>query len=128
MVRRRFGRTIPHRSGAKSGADHFAAVVAGLAASVLTKLPDLLEPATSPHHRQFFHSIAFAALLVATLYKLHQWDAHEPADKLWKGLGMITIAGYLTHLGLDATTTKSLPLARQVLGVRQWPTPESPAS
>lgn len=36
----------------------------GLAA-LLTKLPDVLEPAAYPHHRQFFHSVAFAAVVAA---------------------------------------------------------------
>lgn len=85
-------------------------MAAGLAASVLTKLPDLLEPATSPNHRQFFHSLVFASLLGVGLYKLHQWEPDAVADKFWKALGMLAISGYLIHLALDATTAKSLPL------------------
>lgn len=34
----------------------------GLAA-ILTSLPDMIEPASHPNHRQFFHSLAFAGLL-----------------------------------------------------------------
>lgn len=29
----------------------------------LGTLPDILEPATSPNHRQFFHSLVFAGIL-----------------------------------------------------------------
>lgn len=94
----------------KAGLSTLEPIAAGLAASVLTKLPDLLEPATSPNHRQFFHSIAFASLLGIGLYKLHHWEAPEPADKFCKTLAMLAISGYLIHLALDATTTKSLPL------------------
>lgn len=81
----------------------------GIAASVFTNLPDLLEPATSPNHRQFFHSVAFACLLGAGLVKLHRWQPDEPAEKFWKALGMLAISGYLIHLALNVTTTKSLP-------------------
>lgn len=94
----------------KAGKATLRPLAGGFAASVLTKLPDLLEPATSPSHRQFFHSIAFASFLALGLHRLHQWEPEEPADKLWKMLGMVAIWGYLIHLALDATTAKSLPL------------------
>ena len=85
-------------------------VVGGFAASVFTKLPDLLEPATSPNHRQFFHGLGFAALLAVGLYELHQWEPQAKRDQLLKSVGMLAISGYLIHLALDATTAKSLPL------------------
>lgn len=85
-------------------------LVGGIAAAMLTKLPDLLEPATTPNHRQFFHSVAFASLLGVGLYKLHQWQPEEAADKFWKALGLLSISSYLIHLALDATTARSLPL------------------
>jgi inner membrane protein len=85
-------------------------VVGGLAASIFTKLPDLLEPATSPSHRQFFHSVLFASLLGAVLYKLHHWLPEAPSEKFWKAAAMTAISAYLIHLALDATTVKSLPL------------------
>lgn len=94
----------------KAGKTSLDPLVGGFAASLLTKLPDLLEPATTPNHRQFFHSIAFATLLGAGLYKLHQWEPEDAADKFWKGLGMLAISSYLIHLALDATTAKSLPV------------------
>jgi inner membrane protein len=85
-------------------------VAGGIAASIFTLLPDILEPATSPNHRQFFHSAVFATLLAGGLYKLHKWEPEDSAKKFWKALGMLAISGYLIHLALDATTTKSLPL------------------
>jgi inner membrane protein len=85
-------------------------LAAGLVASVFTKLPDLVEPATSPNHRQFFHSFAFASLLGLGLYKLHQWQPIEDGDKFWRAVGMIGLGSYLIHLACDATTAKSLPL------------------
>lgn len=94
----------------KRGAATAAPLAGGFACSVLTALPDIIEPATSPHHRQFFHSFAFAALLVGGFSKLKQWDPQTPEQDLLRKLGMLAIAGYLIHLALDATTKKSLPL------------------
>jgi hypothetical protein len=37
---------------------HKSVAATGLAA-LCTRLPDILEPATSPQHRQFFHSVTF---------------------------------------------------------------------
>lgn len=37
----------------KAGKSTLEPVAGGVAAAFLTKLPDLLEPATSPNHRQF---------------------------------------------------------------------------
>lgn len=82
----------------------------GAAAAVFTNLPDVLEPATSPNHRQFFHSLAFAALLGAGLYKLYEWEPRTDGERLLKGLAALAGSAYLIHLALDATTRKSLPL------------------
>jgi inner membrane protein len=85
-------------------------LVGGLAGSVLTCLPDCLEPALHPNHRQFFHSLIFAGLLMAAFVKLRDWQPEKPESTLWRNVGMLAIGGYLTHLALDATTAKSLPL------------------
>jgi inner membrane protein len=82
----------------------------GMAASVLTCLPDCLEPAIHPNHRQFFHSLAFAGALIAWFVKLRDWKPETPEGIIWRALGMIAIPAYLTHLLLDATTARSLPL------------------
>lgn len=94
----------------KEGKPTLQPLVGGFAASVLTRLPDLLEPACTPNHRQFFHSVVFASLLGVGLYKLHQWHPEETTDKFWKTLGMLAVSSYLIHLALDATTAKSLPI------------------
>ena len=94
----------------KAGKQSFLPVVGGVAGAAFTCLPDVLEPATSPNHRQFFHSLLFAGLLVGGLVKLHRWEAESSSDRFLRGLGMIAISAYLIHLALDATTTKSLPL------------------
>lgn len=82
---------------------------AGLAAMCGT-LPDLLEPALHPNHRQFFHSITFAGALGYGLYKLHKWEPQEKVDKLLKTLGMIAGGAYLVHLAMDSTTPATLPV------------------
>lgn len=86
------------------------AALAGAGGYFLSGLPDILEPATHPHHRQFFHSLAFAAALGYGLYRLYQWAPETPGERLCRGLGLIAGAAYLGHLVLDATTKRSLPL------------------
>jgi membrane-bound metal-dependent hydrolase YbcI (DUF457 family) len=36
--------------------------ICSLAGAAVAVLPDVLEPATSPDHRDFFHSVTFAAV------------------------------------------------------------------
>jgi inner membrane protein len=95
---------------AKSGHQSGWPITGGLAASCFTCLPDCIEPAIHPNHRQFFHSIAFAVALGAGLVKLHGWKPETSQGELLRKLGMVAIGGYLIHLALDATTAKSLPL------------------
>ena len=82
---------------------------AGLAAACGT-LPDLLEPAHHPNHRQFFHSFAFASATAYGLYRAFQWQPEEPWQKHLRTLTLIAGGAYLVHLAMDATTPKSLPL------------------
>lgn len=85
-------------------------LVAGTAAAFLTKLPDILEPATSPNHRQFFHSVAFAGLLCIAFDELGKWQPESADGEFLKALGQVAIPAYLIHLFLDSLTSKSLPL------------------
>jgi membrane-bound metal-dependent hydrolase YbcI (DUF457 family) len=82
----------------------------GIAAATGT-LPDILEPAIrNPHHRQFFHSFAFAGLLGWGLWELQKW---EPDDEFKRGVKkVLTVAGsaYLIHLAMDACTSRSIPV------------------
>ena len=73
-------------------------------------LPDLIEPATSPNHRKFFHSVTFAVAVAGTMYQLYQWDAQTDGERLLRGLLLLAGGAYLIHLAMDATTRKSLPL------------------
>lgn len=102
-------------------------------------MPDLLEPSTSGHHRDFAHSVAGGALLCASpIYALSaRWREEagalertagllrmDSADRaklvaqaFWLNLaaGLLVgfLAGYLSHLALDAVTPRSLPLLRR---------------
>jgi membrane-bound metal-dependent hydrolase YbcI (DUF457 family) len=99
-------------------------------------LPDVIEPATSPNHRGSFHSLLAAGGLTAATAadwsaRCHrraaecdaraaqcQVGSHERSDQELKALcfralaGLIIglIAGYGSHLLLDSTTSRSLPL------------------
>lgn len=73
-------------------------------------LPDVLEPAISPNHRQFFHSFAVAGLLGHGVWRLWQWEPETDGDKVLKGLGLIIGSAYLVHLAMDATTPRALPV------------------
>ncbi|MDO9180659.1 MAG: metal-dependent hydrolase [Agitococcus sp.] len=93
-----------------------APLVGGVIASLLGSLPDLIEPATSPHHRQFFHSITFAGMLVAALKQVHSWQPHseDAVGQILRPLVMIGGGSYLIHLLMDSTTPKSIPLLGKI--------------
>ncbi len=81
-----------------------------LLAGQLTQLPDLLEPAAHPNHRQFFHSLAFAGLLGMATYKLYQWEPESPMGEAARFVALVGAAAYFIHLLVDAGSPKSLPL------------------
>ena len=70
-------------------------------------LPDLIEPATNPNHRGFFHSIAISGAPLNYL-RTTPVDTAQVDPQRWIKRA-ITI-GYLSHLGLDGTTPQGLPL------------------
>lgn len=102
-------------------------------------LHDMLEPATSPNHRDFFHSIAFNGAAIAKAKPafdagqevLRRWAGQRVADAMAPGTGLLDqllhllgaglahlavgylngfAAGGVSHLALDAKTPRSLPL------------------
>jgi len=85
-------------------------LVDGATGALLTSLPDKLEPAIHPNHRQFFHSVAFAAGVGYVTYKAYKWQPTEDWEKILRWLVVIGGVAYLVHLVLDACTAKSLPL------------------
>lgn len=101
-------------------------------------LPDILEPATSSHHRKFFHAIVPAGVTIKlgtgavlsvqkhlrTQAMALMGEAEIEPDP-WRRLGLqlqaMTVAalagavvgsaaGYVSHLALDAMTPRGLPL------------------
>src|SRR5258708_34325915 len=53
-------------------------LVGAAIAACATNLPDVIEPAIHPHHRQFFHGVVFAAGVGYGMYRLYEWG--PPAD------------------------------------------------
>lgn len=82
---------------------------AGLAAC-FGCVPDRLEPAIHPNHRQFFHSFAVGALLIYAGKKVYDWRPEDDLGRAAKYLVLVGIAAYGIHLAMDALTKKSLPL------------------
>jgi len=77
----------------------------------LGRLPDMIEPALrNPNHRQFFHSVTVLGLLATGIHKVYHWEPQEEFEKIVRGVLLIGGAAYLSHLALDALTSKSLPL------------------
>lgn len=91
-------------------ADFFRPVAASSLAALAGTLPDILEPATSPRHRQFLHSVAFAGALGYGMYKLYRWEPQDDWGKFLQFVGLAAGGAYLVHLAMDASTPASLPL------------------
>lgn len=85
-------------------------LAAGAAGYAFGTLPDLLEPATSPNHRQFFHSVVFGGIVIGGLCKLYHWQPETDGEKILRWLCLAGLGAYLVHLVMDATTKRSLPL------------------
>ena len=85
-------------------------ILYGALATKLGSIPDWIEPATSPNHRQFFHSFVFLGMVTYGGYKLYQWKPKENWQKTLKWVGLVAAIGYGTHLLMDASTQRSLPI------------------
>ena len=91
-----------------------APIGGSLLATISTNIPDMLEPAIHPHHRQFFHSFAFAALIGGGMCQLYEWEAETELEKLAKFCLLVAGGSYLIHLALDAGTKRSLPFVGRI--------------
>jgi inner membrane protein len=67
-------------------------------------LPDVLEPATSPNHRQFFHSVVFGSGVFYATHGPHTDDFDHDTRATVRMAGY----AYLSHLGADALTPKGI--------------------
>jgi membrane-bound metal-dependent hydrolase YbcI (DUF457 family) len=123
-----------------SGFDALAEVLGGvLGGGIGGRLPDWIEPASTPNHRGLFHGMTAAAgVATVGLARLAELQAEcrrratlatqraassspecpvrqqaEWEARAWRFVaGLLTglIAGYLSHLILDAATPKGLPV------------------
>ena len=84
------------------------------ASTIFSKLPDWIEPANNPHHRQFFHSISFLAMLGYGLKKTYDWKPDDKGGQVLRFLTLCAGTGYISHLVLDGLTPRSLPLLGRV--------------
>ncbi len=86
-------------------------VIAFAGGALLGRLPDVIEPAlNNPHHRQFFHSVAFLTALGISVKKV--WDSHPETElgRWLRAAALIAVGAYISHLLADAVTPRSLPL------------------
>ena len=98
----------------KSTALHHPAAAIRIGA-FLGRLPDMIEPSTgNPNHRQFFHSVVVLGLLGTGMHKIYHWEPQDNIEKLLRGLPLLGGAAYLSHLALDALTSRSLPLVGKI--------------
>ena len=84
-------------------------VVGAAGTALLASLPDLLEPAIHPDHRQFFHSLLFSIGVGLMVYEAYRWETETPMQGFMRHLIMIGGSAYLLHLAADAFTAKSIP-------------------
>jgi membrane-bound metal-dependent hydrolase YbcI (DUF457 family) len=89
-------------------------VLSAAVAVFAANLPDLIEPATSSHHRQFFHSALFGCLVVSAGVKVYQWQPEEDWEKLLRHVLLAGCGAYLIHVVADACTPRGLPVLGRV--------------
>lgn len=83
--------------------------IAGSFAVIGVLLPDIFEPASSPGHRKFFHSLLLAGLIISFYVMLNKkiiTVENEDVKRIINYLGF----GYGMHLLQDSTTKMNLPL------------------
>jgi len=85
-------------------------LVGGGASALLATLPDFVEPAVQPNHRQFFHSIAFVSVVGYGIYRAYHWKPDTPAEQFLRYTILLGGSAYLLHLAADMCTAKSLPM------------------
>jgi len=78
-----------------------------LGGGIMACLPDMLEPADHPNHRQFFHSLLALGLIGCGLDNtLKNGNCDERQKRVYKVLA----GAYGSHLLLDISTPKGLPI------------------
>lgn len=80
--------------------------IAGLVSGLLA---DLIEPATSPNHRAFAHSLMLVVFIAAVIFAADHYLRDEKWQRERSFLACI-ISAYLSHLLLDSFTAMGLPV------------------
>lgn len=70
-------------------------------------LPDLIEPATNPNHRGFFHSIALLAMLAQGNQKM--WETQNLTENQKLAISLFS-AAFGSHLISDSSSARGIPL------------------
>jgi len=83
--------------------DIIKALVVGGFAGIL---PDIIEPATNPNHRGFFHSVAMLKILAYA--RARTWQAQNLTEEQKQQISTL-IDAYTSHLLSDSATQKGLP-------------------
>lgn len=104
------GVVVAAQETSSTGKSPLGLLTSGGFAAFATRLPDVLEPATNPHHRQFFHSWLFGAMIGKLTYDTYRWQPATDSEKLVRYLLLLVGGAYLAHLVLDLGTPRSLPL------------------
>lgn len=95
--------TMPSASVVSVGASYFIGKGAG-------RIPDLLEPATSPNHRKFFHSWIALGAMSYGWKKAYDWNPEDDLQNFLRYMALVGGVAVIFHLVLDSLTPKSLPL------------------
>lgn len=85
-------------------------VVGASIAAAAGTLPDVLEPAANPHHRQFFHRVVLLTAICASVYRAYKWEPRSDCDRWVRTVLLAAGGAYLVHLVMDGCTPRSLPL------------------
>ncbi|WP_341501926.1 metal-dependent hydrolase [Gallaecimonas sp. GXIMD4217] len=102
---------LDRKNAGSFAVDPFSAALIG---SIGGRLPDILEPALHPNHRQFFHSFFVAVTMFYGMKKLYGWEPETAGKQLMRQLLLIGGGAYLSHLLLDSFTKKSLPIVGKI--------------
>lgn len=95
--------SMPGPTVASVGASFFIGKDAG-------RIPDLLEPATCPNHRRFFHSWVALVAMSYGWKKAYDWEPETDLEKFLRFIALVGGAAAISHLVLDSLTPNSLPL------------------
>jgi len=84
--------------------------------TIAGKLPDIIEPSLgNPHHRQFFHSFLALASIGYATKKAYDWEPETKREAVARSIALFCVrVGSMSHLFLDAMTTRSLPLLGKI--------------